>query len=578
MEVVSDAPAAPPGPRAADLKLNWAAIHALVQEIPKTFRDPSFSNSGRQISRVVTASDPARELEQVKAWQTSLEGIVDELVGTHHGSLSRSIKNYAEIVQLFEVNRANVDTTRAVLNEGRARLVSELNATTEKVRETWRRTLVDREVARKLADLERVTRLPGTARACVAEGDFETAVALIENANKGLRAPAARDARAALADVRRECAATETFAHAAMAREIGHVVFCCDAPCRRDAANVGRSHVSEIRTDATMTTTTQKDADGAVPFATFPSDGNETRRATVARLVGCAARLGAPGLARALEGLRRSVAGEIWTLLAEQIAHGAERADDLEAAARREASSLEDDEKARASSDAAGDDVDADDVFADGVFEAVEVEMDASPRATPHASSCILGVLAAHVCALARAVLANMRALDAELARVLGGASFETETPFAARARETFRAALPLALGGLARAPRLCEGLEGSRLEGLGVRAAPARARDTRAWWHAHDETRGGASETSVSRELVAEAPRPNANFFAFGPLETAEGTERARFERGGDERFARAAAAAARAARVRLGGAGPSTRIFELECVKETLRELELA
>ena len=561
MEVVSDEHDAPPGPRAADL--NWAAIHALVQEIPKTFRDPSFSNSGHQISRVVTASDPARELEQVKAWQTSLEGIVDELVGTHHGSLSRSIKNYAEIVQLFEVNRANVDTTRAVLNEGRARLVSELNAIAEKVRETWRRTLVGREVARKLADLERLTRLPGTARACVAAGDFETAVALIERANAHLRAPAARDARAALADVRRECAATETFAHAAMAREIGHVVFCCDAPCRRDAANVGRS-LTEMRGDAT----TEKDENGAAPFATFPS-GNETRRAVVARLVGCAARLGAPGLARALESLRRSVAGEIWTLLAEQIAHGAERADDLEAAARREAS-REDDEKARASSDAAGEDVDADDVFAGGVFAetADDGEEEVPPRATPHATG-ILCVLAAHVCALARAVLANMRALDAELALV-AGATFET--PFAARARETLRAALPLALGGLARAPRLCEGLEG--LEGLGVRAS-ARARDTRAWWHAHDETLG-ASENS-GRRWRAEAPRTDA-VFAFGPEASAEGTERARFERGGDERFARAAAAAARAARVRLGDAGPSTRIFELECVKETLRELELA
>ena len=566
MEVVSDAPAAPPGPRAADLKLNWAAIHALVQEIPKTFRDPSFSNSGRQISRVVTASDPARELEQVKAWQTSLEGIVDELVGTHHGSLSRSIKNYAEIVQLFEVNRANVDTTRAVLNEGRARLVSETNATAEKVRETWRRTLVSREVARKLADLERLTRLPGTARACVAAGDFENAVALIERANAMLRAPAARDARAALADVRRECAATETFAHAAMAREIGHVVFCCDAPCRRDAANVGRSRNvrTEIRADAT---TMEKDKTSSAPFAIdFPS-GNETRRAVVARLVGCAARLGAPGLARAMESLRRSVAGEIWTLLAEQIAHGADRADDLEAAARREAS-REDDEKApseKASSDAADEDVDADDVFADGVFEADP------PRATPHATG-ILGVLAAHVCALARAVLANMRALDAELARVLG-ATFETPRSFAGLARETLRVALPLALGGLARAPRLCEGLEG--LEGLGVRAS-ARARDTRAWWHAHDETLGASFENSGSRSR-AEARRTNAAF-AFGPEGKAEGTERARFERGGDERFARAAAAAARAARVRLGGTGPSTPIFELECVKETLRELELA
>ena len=306
MEVVSDAPAAPPGPRAADPKMNWAAIHALVQEIPKTFRDPSFSNSGRQISRVVTASDPARELEQVKAWQTSLEGIVDELVGTHHGSLSRSIKNYAEIVQLFEVNRANVDTTRAVLNEGRARLVSETNATAEKVRETWRRTLVNREVARKLADLERLTRLPGTARACVAAGDFENAVALIERANAMLRAPAARDARAAPPT----CAASarrRDLAHAAMAREIGHVVFCCDAPCRRDAANVGRSReIREIRADATM----EKDKTSLAPFAIdFRRKRDAARRRRAARRVRRAPRRA--GLARAMEGLRRSVAGEM---------------------------------------------------------------------------------------------------------------------------------------------------------------------------------------------------------------------------------------------------------------------------
>jgi hypothetical protein len=201
MEVVSDEHDAPPGPRAADL--NWAAIHALVQEIPKTFRDPSFSNSGHQISRVVTASDPARELEQVKAWQTSLEGIVDELVGTHHGSLSRSIKNYAKIVHLFEVNRANVDTTRAVLNEGRARLVSDARRD-EKVVSAWRRALVGREVARKLADLERMTRVPGTARACVAAGDFETAVALINQSNAELSAPTLETIQTALADVRRE--------------------------------------------------------------------------------------------------------------------------------------------------------------------------------------------------------------------------------------------------------------------------------------------------------------------------------------------------------------------------------------
>ena len=228
--------------------MNWAAIHALVQEIPKTFRDPSFSNSGRQISRVVTASDPARELEQVKAWQTSLEGIVDELVGTHHGSpLDQELRRDRAAVRGEPRQRRH--HARGP-QRGQGASVSETNATAEKVRGRGADAR-QQEVARKLADLERLTRLPGTARACVAAGDFENAVALIERATRCmLRAPAARGyARAgARRRARRECAAPETFAHAAMAREIGHVVFCCDAPCRRDAANVGRSReIREIR-------------------------------------------------------------------------------------------------------------------------------------------------------------------------------------------------------------------------------------------------------------------------------------------------------------------------------------------
>ena len=583
MEVVSDAPGV-----AADL--NWVAIHALVQEIPKTFRDPSFSNSGHQISRVITASDPARELEQVKAWQTSLEGIVNELVGTHHGSLSRSIKNYAEIVQLFEVNRANVDTTRALLNEGKTRLVSRAGRDA-KVRDTWRRTLVGREVARKLADLERLTRVPETVRACVAAGDFETAVARIKQADADLSAPAMRDARPALADVRRACAATEEYARARLVREIGHVVFCCDAPCRRDAA----FGASAPRGGGLGDETTEEDAGGtlvvppraialkkkkaSIPFADDPNEA-ETRRETAARLVGCAARLGAPALARALEGLRRAVPGEIWTLIAEQIAHGAERAGDLEAASRR--ARAEEGRRRRdadaADADAADADADAaDDVFAD------DAETDDVSRAPPH-SVAAMEALAAHVCALARAVLANLRALDAALAErgaALrdGGGQTRREASFSARARETLRAALPLALEGLGRAPRLCEGLEGSRVvPGSGGNARGFRDSGSRAWWHHRvgetPKTEDGGGENPGRDARRAGAPKKS--LFAFGakgPPTSAECEE----TRDGDAHFARAAAAAARAARARLCGSGASMRIFELECVKETLRSLEL-
>ena len=567
MEVVSDAPTAPPGARAADL--NWAAIHALVQEIPKTFRDPSFSNSGHQISRVVTASDPARELEQVKAWQTSLEDIVGQLVGTHHGSLSRSIKNYAEIVQLFEVNRANVDTTRALLNEGRARLVSDAGRD-EKVRETWRRTLVGREVARKFADLERLMRVPETVRACVAAGDFETAVARVKEADADLSAPAMRDVQTALADARRERAATEEFVRARLVREIGHVVFCCDAPCRRDAAFGNPARPARSRVGGNEDT--EEDTNGslfaarATPSVPFAAGDAATRRETVSRLIGCAARLGEPGFARALEGLRRVVPGEIWTLIAEQIAHGAERADDLEAAARR--AKAEGEWRRDADDD---DDDDDDDVFADGA------ETDDVSRAPPH-SVAAMEVLAAHVCALACAVLGNLRALDAELAnrsaelRDGGGKEEKSETSFAARGCETLRAALPLALGGLGRAPRLCEGLEGF------VPGGNARARDagSRAWWHVSREARKETEDVSGEKPgRDARAAATRARLFAFW----AKGRTSAEREdaRDGDEHFARAAAAAARAARARLCGSGASMRIFELECVKETLRVLEL-
>jgi hypothetical protein len=600
MEVVSDEPDAPPGPRAADL--NWAAIHALVQEIPKTFRDPSFSNSGHQISRVVTASDPARELEQVKAWQFSLEGIVDELVGTHHGSLSRSIKNYAKIVHLFEVNRANVDTTRAVLNEGRARLVSDARRD-EKVVSAWRRALVGREVARKLADLERMTRVPGTARACVAAGDFETAVALINQSNAELSAPTLETIQTALADVRRECAATEAYAREKIIREIGRIVFCCDAPCRRDAARVRASADGDVSNEALFEESARVNVSSSrepnarneiesspMPFATT-AEKDKNARDAIARLVECAARLGAPGLDRALEGLRLCVSREIWTLIAEQIAYCATRADDLEAAARvaneaeNEATREAESEDIREDANLAANLVFADDAGTDGVFQ------------TP--ARCLVAatdILAKHLCALVRSVLANLNALDLELKTrtsfTRDGVS-ETERAkelsFAARARETLRLALPPALDGLGRTPRLCEGLEG--LVGANEKNA---ARDAGAWWHGGRTTfaectpeRRSESESrnerfpvkrfSASDQRRASEPpfasKARSRLVSFGP----DGNRSAETRDEGFERFARAAAVAVRLARARLGGPGSTTRVFELECVKETFALFEL-
>ena len=599
MEVVSDEHDAPPGPRAADL--NWAAIHALVQEIPKTFRDPSFSNSGHQISRVVTASDPARELEQVKAWQTSLEGIVDELVGTHHGSLSRSIKNYAKIVHLFEVNRANVDTTRAVLNEGRARLVSDARRD-EKVVSAWRRALVGREVARKLADLERMTRVPGTARACVAAGDFETAVALINQSNAELSAPTLETIQTALADVRRECAATEAYAREKIIREIGRIVFCCDAPCRRDAARVRASADGDVSNEALFEESARvnvsssrkpnarNDAESSpMPFATT-AEKDKNARDAIARLVECAARLGAPGLNRALEGLRHRVSREIWTLIAEQIAYCATRADDLEAAARAFANEAENEATREAESEDIredanlANDVFADDAGADGVF-----------RAPNRCLVAATDILAKHLCALVRGVLANLNALDLALAArtsfTRDGVS-ETERAkelsFAARARETLRLALPPALDGLGRTPRLCEGLEG-----LVFANEKNAARDAGAWWRGGRTTFAectpewkSESESRVEREVwrfsasdqrrASEPPfasKARSRLVSFGP----DGNRSAETRDEGFERFARAAAAAVRLARARLGGPGSTTRVFELECVKETFALFEL-
>jgi hypothetical protein len=483
-------------------------------------------------------------------------------------------------------------------------LVSELNATAEKVRETWRRTLVGREVARKLADLERMTRVPGTARACVAAGDFETAVALINQSNAELSAPTLETIQTALADVRRECAATEAYAREKIIREIGRIVFCCDAPCRRDAARVRASADGDVSNEALFEESARvnvsssrepnarNDAESSpMPFATTAEKETNARDA-IARLVECAARLGAPGLDRALEGLRLCVSREIWTLIAEQIAYCATRADDLEAAARRaneasEATREAESEDIREDANLAANLVFADDAGTDGVFQ------------TP--ARCLVAatdILAKHLCALVRSVLANLSALDLELKTrtsfTRDGVS-ETERAkelsFAARARETLRLALPPALDGLGRTPRLCEGLEGL----VGADGAKKNAaRDAGAWWHGGRTTfaectpeRRSESESrnerfpvkrfSASDQRRASEPpfasKARSRLVSFG----RDGNRSAETRDEGSERFARAAAAAVRLARARLGGPGSTTRVFELECVKETFALFEL-
>jgi hypothetical protein len=290
--------------------------------------------------------------------------------------------------------------------------------------------------------------------------------------------------------------------------------------------------------------------------------------------------------------LRLCVSREIWTLIAEQIAYCATRADFLEAAARRaneasEATREAESEDIREDANLAANLVFADDAGTDGVFQ------------TP--ARCLVAatdILAKHLCALVRSVLANLNALDLELKTrtsfTRDGVS-ETErakeASFAARARETLRLALPPALDGLGRTPRLCEGLEGL----VGADGAKKNAaRDAGAWWHGGRTTfaectpeRRSESESRVERFPVKRfsasdqrraseppfASKARSRLVSFGP----DGNRSAETRDEGSERFARAAAAAVRLARARLGGPGSTTRVFELECVKETFALFEL-
>jgi hypothetical protein len=118
-------------------------------------------------------------------------------------------------------------------------------------------------------------------------------------------------------------------------------------------------------------------------------------------------------------------------------------------------------------------------------------------------------------------------------------------------------------------------------------------ARDAGAWWHGGRTTFAectpewkSESESRVEREVwrfsasdqrrASEPPfasKARSRLVSFGP----DGNRSAETRDEGSERFARAAAAAVRLARARLGGPGSTTRVFELECVKETFALFEL-
>ena len=581
MEAGSVELGAPPGPRGA-VDLNWAAIHALVQEIPKSFRDPSFSHSGTQVSRVVTASDPARELERVRTWQTAVEGIVDELVGAHHGSLSRSIKNYAEIVQLFEANRANVDTLRAVLKESRRRLlvrpsgwrdadddgaVNISDAATNAVPNGWRRTLVLRELASKLTALENLASVPEAARECVESGDCERAVEKIASARAALRNPEYLAIRPALADLRRECAAVTDFIRGKVTEDIGAVIFLCDAACRREASSATRAPASRKTP--------------FFPLASAPGDPKKSEASPaereVSRLVKCVAGLGDEALRGALEVLWESVPSEIWILIQEQLLYCYAARDDVErvaaAAATRNDSDIDSDIDFAESAESAESTESAENVTSN----AMQPFHDATVFLSP--SEKTLDVIVRHICALARAALRNLEALDATAGAF--PAATRGRSAAALRARETLRVAVPLAFRSAVR--ESYRPYRSRASASSGPFASPMR-----------EVPAGGSCETPVSRRRSGPVPvsrgdasvlakkgsekkRPDGGLRAFAFADGRDGVpeESGVAEGSGEDDFAFFVTDAARKIRAHLGTSS-AERIFKLEVVKDLFREIE--
>jgi len=459
-------------PVTPNVEMNWAAIAALVHQVPKTFRDPSFSHSGLSVSRVVTAPDPLGELQKVRGWQKQLEAIIDELVGTHHGSLTKSINNYAEIVGLFEANKKNVASLRSNLAESKRRLLTGQDNTKKSTRapdELWRQTLVSRELGEKLAGLEALTGVGQKVRDLLAAKQYAAAVTAVLGANEKINATEYDAVAPALVDLSREIHATTELIRQKVRKEIGKIVFACDLECRRSSSS-------------TITPTPK--LENGCGFLSGQNLDTKHTQTNLAALISCVTRLGDQH--RVFQSLLTCVFREVRVATQTQLLFCERNRDEIYL------------EIARAAAAAAS------------VCEAPTTELfaftldvdDGKVSALQTPSELALDFVVAHLCGVCDAVLRNCETLDQELdsSSFRGSKTSNVSLSFAAAAANALRTTLPKVLRALVTTNPLCVGELGSEGSSGG----------NQSWWSVAEKKNEDAPEKTrvqtASHLLPADA------------------------------------------------------------------------
>ena len=455
-------------PVTPNVEMNWAAIAALVHQVPKTFRDPSFSHSGLSVSRVVTAPDPLGELQKVRGWQTQLEAIIDELVGTHHGSLTKSINNYAEIVGLFEANKKNVASLRSNLAESKRRLLTGQDNTKNNTRapdELWRQTLVSRELGEKLAGLEALTGVGQKVRDLLAAKQYAAAVTAVLSANKKINATEYDAVAPALVDLSREIHATTELIRQKVRKEIGKIVFACDLECRRSSSS-------------TITPTPK--LENGCGFLSGQNLDTKHTQTNLAALISCVTRLGDQH--RVFQSLLTCVFREVRVATQTQLLFCERNRDEIYL------------EIARAAAAAAS------------VWEAPTTEFfdftldvdDGKTGALSPPSELALDFVVAHLCGVCAEVLGNCETLDQELSSLKSDGPFSFS--FTAAAANALQTTLPKVLRALVTTNPLCVGELGSEGSSGG----------NQSWWSVAEKKNEDAPEKTrvqtASHLLPADA------------------------------------------------------------------------
>jgi hypothetical protein len=181
---------------------------------------------------VLNARDPLGALAQLREWQSTLEGAVDEVVGTHHNSFSRSIQNYADIVHLFEDSRHNVSSLRAMFDETQTRLAAGVDQRGA-VETAWCQSVVLQELTKRLDEIERLTRVPEKIRSLLSNGQHLPAVELAVKSCSNWTSPEYAMVDVALQDLRRECTACREIVRNQVHSELDKTIFCRQLKCRR---------------------------------------------------------------------------------------------------------------------------------------------------------------------------------------------------------------------------------------------------------------------------------------------------------------------------------------------------------